>query len=227
MKRTIIISSLLMVALMIALPTRAGTFKDNFDDGNLDGWGKILNYGGGISEWKVDNGVLTCSRPFDGSSQLLFGKKEWKDYSIECDTKMVQVLSNFHSLALDLRVQNEFNTVWCGIGGWGGASNVFIQVWFNDAPLNQPNKAFNLELNRWYHLKAIAKNDNFEFYVDGELLVSYSDSHFSTGHVDLDANGCLAYFDNVVITGADVPDNSQAVSRQGKLATSWGQMKSR
>jgi hypothetical protein len=212
---------------LLVVSAQAGTFRDDFEDGNLDGWGEILNYGGGTSEWKVDNGVLTCRRPFDGSSLLFFGKKEWKNYSVELDSKMVQALSAFRSIGLDLRVQDEFNTVWCAIGGWNGANNVFIQVWFNNNPLNQPNKGFNLELNQWYHLKGIAKDNNFEFYVDGELQVSFSDSHFLTGRIDLDTNGCLAYFDNVVITGDDVPDSLSAVVSQDKLTTSWGQMKSR
>ena len=80
-------------------------------------------------------------------------------------------------------------------------------------------------MNRWYHLKGIAHEDNFELYIDGELMASMSDSRFPTGRVGLQANGCLANFDNVIITGDDVPDNTAAVSASGKLATTWGQLR--
>ena len=45
MKYIVIVSSLLMVALMFSLTTQAGTFKDDFNDGNFDGWNIIeVNY---------------------------------------------------------------------------------------------------------------------------------------------------------------------------------------
>ena len=120
--------------------------------------------------------------------------------------------------------KDTFNAVWCAIRG--GANNAYIKVWLNNGVVNQKTKPFKLELNRWYHLKGVANDDNFEFYVDGELMVSLPDSHFPTGYVNLDANGCLAHFDNVVITGDDVPDNSAAVWYSGKLAVTWGQIRS-
>jgi hypothetical protein len=223
MKRITFRASLLMMALMIALPAWAGIFKDDFNDGNFDGW-EIENCRVPGSEWKVDNGVLTCRRPSHASTFLLFGEKEWKNYSIEFDAKMVQILSDFHAIGMDLRLQNTANGIWCAIRG--GVNNAFIQLWLNDQPANQISKPFDFELNRWYRLKGIANDDNFEFYIDGELMISLSDSHFPTGYVDLDANGCLAHFDNVVITGDDVPDNSSAVSFSGKLAATWGQLRS-
>jgi len=36
----------------------------------------------------------------------------------------------------------------------------------------------------------------------------------------------LANFDNVVITGDDVPDSTAAVSASGRLAVTWGQLRS-
>jgi len=42
MKRITFRASLLIIALMISLPAWAGTFKDDFNDGNFDGW-EIFN----------------------------------------------------------------------------------------------------------------------------------------------------------------------------------------
>jgi hypothetical protein len=209
---------------LLVMSARAGTFRDDFEDGNLDGWGKVLNLGGGISEWKVEDGVLICRRPSDPSTFLLFGEKDWKNYSIEFDARMVEVLSNWHSIGMDLRLQDVSNGVWVAISG--GVNTANIVVWANNNFAEQETKPFAFELNRWYRLKGVANDDTFEFYVDGELMVSLSDSHFPTGYVDLDTNGCLAHFDNVVITGDDVPDNSAAVWYSGKLAVTWGQIRS-
>ena len=221
--RYILFASLLC---LLAISAQAGTFVDDFEDGNLDGWGEVLNLGGGISEWKVEDGILTCRRPSDPSTFLLFGEKDWKNYTIEFDARMVEKLSNYHAIGMDLRLQNTANGVWCALRG--GANTANIVVWANNNFAKQDTKPFAFELNRWYRLKGVANDDSFEFYVDGELVASLSDSNFSTGYVDLDANGCLAHFDNVVITGDDVPDSSSlaAISASGKLAATWGQIRS-
>ncbi len=51
-------------------------------------------------------------------------------------------------------------------------------------------------------------------------------SRAPTGFMTIEVAGSVAYIDNVVITGDDVPDNTSAVSSPGKLAATWGQMKS-
>jgi hypothetical protein len=113
------------------------------------------------------------------------------------------------------------------VGAWqGDAWSAGIEVWFNNAGGKKSRKIFNFELNRWYRLKAVANDNNFESYIDGELMASISDSTLPTGRLGLSVYGGVAHFDNVVITGDDIPDNTTAVSRQGKLATTWGRLRS-
>lgn len=66
MKYIVIVSSLLMVALMFSLTAQAGTFKDNFNDGNFDGW-ETTDFCGSVPEWKVENGILTDRWNPDGN----------------------------------------------------------------------------------------------------------------------------------------------------------------
>ena len=75
---------------LLVISAQAGTYKNDFTDGNLDGW-KIEDYGVPKVEWKVDNGILACNRPHDWNTELYFGEKEWKNYSIECDVKMLEI----------------------------------------------------------------------------------------------------------------------------------------
>lgn len=229
MKRITFRGSLLMMALMISLPTWAGTYIETFDDGDFDGW-EIFNFWGGVSEWKIEDGVLACRRPMFASSSLLYGEENWGDYSIECDAKMVETFPGFlEAIALDLRVSNisnvnSINDIYCAVRKEGRA---VIWAYLNGKEVGKSaEKAFNIQLDHWYHLKAIAKENNFEFYIDGELIASLSDSRCPTGRVGLAVNGAVAHFDNVVIRGDDVPDNTIAVSLSGKLVTTWGRLRS-
>jgi hypothetical protein len=159
-------------------------------------------------------------------SHLLFGEPAWRNYSIEFDAKMVEILMpGWYSIALALRWEN-FRQVYCAVGKRPEAEAT-IEVWRDVATQVKVewNKDFKFRLNRWYHLKGVASEENFEFYVDGELLISLKDSVSPTGYLTLNTRGSIIHFDNVVITGDDVPGNAFAVAPQGKLATVWGRLK--
>lgn len=212
------------LVMLIALSAQAGTYIDNFDDGDFDGWEAM-----GPAEWQVVDGVVTGRSEVNSGSGLLFGEHDWRNYTIECDAKIVETIATLPNASLGLRMLDrslsDFNYIWCLPSvAWGTA---FIWPWLNGKGLGlSAQKPFKQEMNRWYHLKGVAYEDNFEFYIDGELMASLSDSRFPTGRVMLQTNGCLSNFDNVVITGDDVPDNTTAVSISGKLATIWGQLRS-
>jgi hypothetical protein len=225
MRRIIVTASLATIVLMIVSSTWAGTFVENFDDGNFDGW-EI--YGGGIAgaEWRIENGVAIGKAARDWNTGLIFGEDDWRNYSIECDVKMVQKLTDLPSVGLGLRTTDN-DVVWCFYSViWESA---LIWTWINNNGAKQSDlKAFDLELDRWYRFKAVADEDDFEFYIDGDLMATLSDPRLSTGGSYINVAGSVAHFDNVVITGDDVPDNaSSAVSSSGKLAASWGQLRSR
>ena len=229
MKYIVIVASLLMIALMFSLTTQAGTFKDDFNDGNFDGWNIIeLGVCGG-SEWKVENGMLTAKSNPQGQglcgASLLFGENEWQNYSIECDAKMVKILSDKAGIGLNLRISvNDGNGIWA----WASLVTAAIQSmrFFDVSKLVE--EPFDLQVNQWYRLKLVVSKDSIEFYIDGKLMASLFEPSqpFSIGRsVGLFVRNCEAQFDNVVITGDDVPGNSFAVLHQDKLATSWGSIK--
>lgn len=217
---------ILSLCLLIT-SAQAGTFRDDFDDGNFDGW-EILNFPcTGQSKWEVKDGVLWCEVRSICSAALVFGDNEWRNYSIECDARMLERFpNNMNTIGLDLRVMvpNNGSVVWL----YASPGTAAIETWQSLQLMKKSVvKAFDLQLNKWYRLKGVVNEDNFEFYIDGVLMAFLSESRFPTGHVGLDIQTCAAEFDNVVIIGDDVPDNSQAsVSNQGKLASLWGQMRS-
>ena len=213
---------------LLVVSAYAGTYVETFDDRDLGGWKAE-----GPAKWNVVDGVLTARSTVSSGSGFLFGSDDWRNYTLECDARIVEPIVNLHNASIGLRMLyrniNDFNYIWCVPSPpWGTA---FIWVWMNGREIAMSaQKPFKQEINRWYHLKGVAHEDSFEFYIDGELMASMSDSRFPTGHPMLQVNGCLAHFDNVVITGDDVPDNSletAAVSAIGRLATTWGQLRSK
>jgi len=223
----------ILALCLLVVSAYAGTYVETFDDGDFDGWEILEGLGAvGQSEWKVVDGVATCRNGSVYGSMPFFGEDDWRNYTIECDAKIVEPIVNLHNTSLGLRMlwrnSSDFNYIWClPSPPWGAA---LIWAWFNGEGSGQSaRKPFKQEISRWYRLKGVAHEDSFELYIDGELMASMSDSRFPTGRVGLQANGCLANFDNVVITGDDVPDNANlaAVSASGKLATIWGHLRSK
>jgi hypothetical protein len=223
MKYILVILSL----CLLTISAQAGTYTENFDDGDFDGW-EVINTKGGASDWKVENGILQCTRNNIWVSNLVFGEEGWQNYSIECDAKMIQTLDpQLHAMGVNLRLMGELTFVWCAMGD--NVKWALLEVWLDNinGPAKHADKNFDFQIDRWYHLKGVANEGNFEFYVDGELFLSFSDPSLPAGRIGLSASSCIAHFDNVVITGDDVPDSLSAVVSQDKLATSWGEMKSR
>ena len=217
---------------LLVISAYGGTYVDNFEDGDFDGW-EAIDYKSQGGQWAVENGVLTCRRPSLWYSLLRFGEGGWRNYSIECDAKMVQTLNAMHSIGLVLRlpkeIEGESARPYVDFSLWENKT-ANIAVWTSKVNLTQLNiasKGFGFQIDQWYHLKAVANEEDFEFYIDEELLVSLSDARAPSGFVSLEAGGVIAHFDNIVITGDDIPGNTSkaVVSSSGKLAASWGQLR--
>ncbi len=81
-------TSIVLSMLLVALPVWAGTFRDDFEDGDLDGWKQLWPEGAMI--WKVVDGELECSRLSQWSAGIVTGEASWTDYTIEADVKLLQ-----------------------------------------------------------------------------------------------------------------------------------------
>jgi len=78
----IAISAVCAFLLGSALSVSAGTFRDDFEDGNLSGWTKFGN-----AQWEVVDGKCKVS-VFEKPSLavlLMVGELEWRDYSVEME----------------------------------------------------------------------------------------------------------------------------------------------
>ena len=223
MKYIVIVASLLMVALMFSLTTQAGTFKDDFNDGNFDGW-ETIDFCGGSSSWKVENGMVVGKYPALGNqcgASLLFSENDWRNYSIEFDAKMVEILSGWEA-AIGIVIHiNGINGIWT----YASPVTAAIESWNNFQILKSAVKAFDLQKNQWYRLKWVVGEDSIKLYIGGKLMASLSGLLLPIGRFGFYVRACEALYDNVVITWDDVKGNYFAVSRQDKLSSTWGSIK--
>ncbi|MBC8236396.1 DUF1080 domain-containing protein [bacterium] len=222
MKYTMIILTLF---LMIK-STLAGTLTDDFNDGNMDEWTKV-----GKGNWKIKNGELIMS-PLNSPFGFAIGEETWTDYTVSVRTKIVKHQLNLgwtEGTGLGLRYSPEWNIYFFGLATLGlGAKETLCfymrGVWIG---FHFERKPFDWKLDTWYHLKVVAAGEQFQFYVDDELVLDYKDNVHPKGQISIGGGYAktTAHFDDFAVSGDDVPNLNYSVSPKGKLPTMWGKIK--
>ena len=148
----------------------------------------------------------------------------WKDYTVECKMKFV-AMGHFAGISFrDNVAGNRYgfvikandNAAW----GWKVFQGAITTA--SEIPL-----PFTLSKDTWYELKIVVEGDHFEFYIDGKLACEFDDNSIPSGKACLVVRNVHAHFDDIVITGPDIPDGGPGfvVTSQSKLATIWGSIK--
>jgi len=223
-----------MIALLsslCAISAWSGTLRDDFSDGNIDGWIFITDPGAEATLWNVEDGKLVVTNPSSFGANFVIGADDWKDYSIECDATLHTKLAAWSLIGIELRDQIKAPKEWQG-GVWMGygfrpdkGMGAHILVADDANFLQDVTKPIPFEIGRTYHLKGVVAGNKYQFYIDEELAIKIEDNHFPSGRTDLMVNGAIASLDNVVITGDDVPDMNLSVIPESKLATTWSKLK--
>lgn len=219
----------------------AGTWQDDFSDGNFDGWLKTFAGEPAASVWHVEDGVLKARRTSGYGAQMTIGDMEtWENYTLECDMRVTERIptewgTNYHYAGVVGRVHHvgqitlevtgvvfnlkQASTVW-----------EFANIqWPNPGVwLRNEQRPFQMDLGIWYQIAFSVDGSRFTLEVDGERVSSFDNAATETGRVGLVVGGCAAEFDNVVITGNDVPDAGPSgwpVEPEGRLVVVWGRLK--
>lgn len=216
----------LLIVLMATPCINAGTFRDDFEDGDLEGWRQLAPPGPIL--WKIVDGELEASKLGNKSTALITGEATWADYTIEYDVKLLEYhgKGDIHILA---RVQELQQLLIFNIGDFCAPAGICVQG-IPDA-VSAQEKFEQLELNEWHHLKLEVKGREFVLWVNGDKVLLYEDKTTKTGAVGFGLTNYTARFDNVEISGPDVPDLTprtwevQPVQPRNKLATTWSQIK--
>ncbi len=107
------------------------------------------------------------------------------------------------------------------------------EIWsrVNGTYTDEEDIAFPNEMDKWYTIKVVAEGDDFEFYIDDELITKWSDDKLKSGRVGVRTYSSVSHFDHVFISGPGIPSTPGepgfAVNPAAKLSTIWGSIKSR
>ena len=209
----------------------AGTFMDDFEDGNMDEWS--LSSAGAGGTWKIENGELILEGS-GGASYFGFGIEgpDWKDYTIKVKLKITKhVVTAFAEQAGMVFRADEEASYGVLLGTLGGANIKRLHTYhcnlrLGGVPQHLQTVPFDWEVNTWYVLKAVIEGDNFKYYVNDDLIMEYMDATYPAGGVGLVVTASTAaHFDDFCVTGEDIPDNFRPVFPKAKIATKWGAIK--
>lgn len=226
--RFLISTSILTVVFCLLVTSAwAGTFRDDFEDGNLDGWRQEWQPHWNL--WKILDGELECTQRSKISTTLVTGDVTWKDYTIEYDVKLLEKFGP-GDVDVAVRVVSLWRFVQFFIGDYFGAPEIGGSRAINGANEAAKRQPFDLlELNKWHHLKLDAQGNHFTFWVNGQKVLDYTDDVIKAGAVGLGLANYRARFDNVEISGPDVPDVTPptwtSIHPKAKLPTTWAEMK--
>jgi hypothetical protein len=213
----------IIAAILLCLPAWAGTWSDNFNDGNLDSW-QTFEENRGLEKWTVENGEASAES-FGTFAILYTGEADWKDYTVECKANFKnRERTGFHTMGVWVRLREHSGYYMALAMSWGAPAGYAIFKHFEglframrSIDLLRGDKLGELsmpELNSWYRLKAKVERNKLSFYVNGMLAleVEDKDNPIESGKVGLCVQGTSvhAHFDDVKITGVDIPD-TQAV----------------
>lgn len=210
------VSIIFMVAILTSTAS-AGTWQENFDNGFPDGWNDVSG------EWEIEKDAYaeTSGAQY---AKTMFGDENWTDYTLEVDVTLVKNV-NVNAAGVLIRADADGDNgmrFWirtdqhkCQLSRWKENNFEHIATALPVEP----------EVGETYRLKVVAEGQNYQCFVDDELLFDDKDEakFRDSGRIGFISYEAHVHYDNLIIDGEDIPAFS--VEPNGKLATLWGQLK--
>ena len=242
----------LFIALSPVIAAYSGTFLDDFNDGNLDGWHILMAPEPFIpNRVRLEDGYLVMDTKVGKNDnpailKVLFlelersNAKNWDSYTLTCRVRIVEVSLGYNpSFNISVRSREGHFDVMTGqrmlilpkhdiVGVVTFPPDAKIAPDGVDGVIHRGNFETAIKLRRWYQVKIAAEESNFEFHFDGNRVSKYKDDTAGPGTVVFLADtGILVHVDDVAITGPDIPNfaGPHSVNRKTHLATTWGEIK--
>lgn len=222
-KRQIVSAICISLALSIfPRVSAAGTFRDDFDDGDMIGWKPNAATGISIVEGKLQ---------FKGADALIVkvGEPTWKGYSLEAQLKIAGPMgAGWFSVRVMQGNAGQLDGYYeIRLSKTGTIAALYV----NGRRLESFWVPIPVEENAWHRMTITPSNGKVSFYLDDVLIAQLTDMELS-GYVDMcSTKGTHVYVDNVTISGPNIPDtgpsgpNSFSAESRSKLATTWVQVK--
>lgn len=217
------------LSICVILPAFAGTWRDDFEDNIIREW-KIFNPNRQVEKWWINDNEVVGEIFLAGFWSLwLTGDLKWEHYSVSCRAKLVDHRDQRPSVGSTLYNRGEER------GGYG----FYIEFLLGFAVIEKwvPNGGFVMfpfvaEKDIWYELTATVHEDGtLEFRINDEVFTAFDPNPLPGGQAGLIVTNGRARFDDVEITGENIPNGGpgrqtlRAVAPEAKLATTWGKLK--
>ncbi len=242
----------LLLAVSLVFAAYSGTFRDDFSDGDLDGWHIF-----GAPEpfvpnlVRLEDGYLVMDTRVGKNDNpailitlfLELGRdnaENWNFYTLKCRVRIAEVSQGYNpTFVVSVRSGEGHFDVSTGQRMFVLPTRDLVSVVTFppdakippkgvDGVIHRENFEKAIKLQRWYQIKIAAEESNFEFHFNGNRVSKYKDKTAGPGTVGFQADaGILVHLDDVVITGPDIPNTgAHSVNPEAHLTTTWGGIKS-
>jgi hypothetical protein len=215
--------------LLITLPTWAGTFRDNFEDGDLDGW-EISLKGGKVESREGELVISDVGRTWATTAFVRDGQ-ELSDFSISVDWNMVAV--NPGERAPYIWVAFRFvEDVAVAYYVHELGNDPYLAIWtlpvvWNNGLTKVPIGP--VQIDTWYHVRIEMRGSRVKLWINDEFVQEVDWENQAglpeKGKLGVGTGGSTGYFDNVLVTSDEIPDSNKSVSHRGKLTVCWADLK--
>ncbi len=226
-----IISKITFILLGLSIcaisPILAGTWRDDFEDNKTNEW-EIYNVDRQVEKWWITDGEAVGQIFSPGFASIwLTGDIKWEFYSVSCRVMLEEDRNDPATIGITLHDRGDEDSRY-----------VFtIDFVFNTARIikdvpggNFISNPFVAEKGVWYDLKAtVSENGELEFRINNTVFSAVDPQPLKGGQAGLMVADARAKFDNVEITGDNIPNGGPGkpfdVAPRGKLTTTWGKLK--
>ena len=171
-------------------------FQDNFSEGNNSNW--LISPLGNASGFSVANDFYSYNG--QGATQTYTGSQSWTNYSFSADFQ----LSSTNNYPGGIRTRLNLSTG-AGYAVWFYPGSGFIRLysvgqWKIDSgytTLAQANMKFDTNL---HNIRVDANGSTIKVYYDNALIITATDSKYTSGGVALDVSGQPIKYTNVRVT---------------------------
>ncbi len=123
-------------------------------------------------KWSIKKEILTQTN-LHTDIKMVFGNNEWTDYEINLEANKTD---GYEAFLILVRAVDEENFYWFNIGGWGNTRYSLEKEIDNNRTVVSEYVDGTIEKNRWYKIKIRCEGNNIKGWIDGELVLEYTDN---------------------------------------------------
>jgi pectate lyase len=185
-----------MLALFLSFGTSAQNqtlFADDFEDGNANGWTKS----GG--SWAVvsDGSLVYRQSGTSADSNARAGSPSWTNITTQARVKPIAFNGADRYVGVMTRVVNSNHYYFLALQN---GNRLLLGKRAGSSPITLATRSFTFSTGTFYTLRIDANGSSLSGYVNGTLLLTASDSEFTSGIIGGATYFASAEFDDFIVT---------------------------